>query len=186
MVEKQSIRRQIKTLIKSLSKVEKQAMSRHIMAQLEANVHFAGSHTVVLFSSLPDEVQTDSILLKYAQKKRILLPVVKGNDILLCPFLGFEKMKKGAFGILEPTDISHPITNLSSIDTIVVPGVAFDIHGHRLGRGKGYYDRLLSQKGLENAYKLGICFPCQIVDTLPTEPHDIAMDNIISVSSQSL
>ena len=82
---------------------------------------------------------------------------------------------RGAFGILEPD--GEPFTAWHEIDVAVVPGVAFDRRGYRLGRGKGYYDTLLAQ--LPHTYKLGICFDFQKLPSLPVEPHDIPMHEIL-------
>ena len=76
----------------------------------------------------------------------------------------------------EPTGALF--TDYATIDLVIVPGVAFDRDGNRLGRGKGYYDRLLPR--IPSAYKVGICFPFQIVEEVPAEPFDIRMDEIIT------
>lgn len=183
MLEKQRIRRQIKALVKSLSVEERHNISLKVMTQLEADEHFATAQTVVLFSSLPDEVETESILRKYGKKKQLLLPVVYGNHLRLSPFNNMEEMKKGAFNILEPLNTSQSAKSFLPIDLIIVPGVAFDKCGHRLGRGKGYYDRLLASKDFKSIFKIGICLPCQIVDSLPVEPHDVPMDRVITTST---
>lgn len=180
MLEKQALRKQVKTLIKALSTQEKLQAARAVMGRLEKEEHFLQAHTIVLFSSLPDEISTREMLERYAASKMVLLPVVDGDDLLLCPFQGFNQMREGAYRISEPLDVSHPLTDLSSIDLVIVPGVAFDAQGHRLGRGKGYYDRLLSRTDLQRAYKIGICFACQVVEAIPTEKHDISMDRVIS------
>ena len=73
---------------------------------------------------------------------RILLPVVKGETLIIRPYSPGE-MKPGSFGIAEPT--GEDITDLSIIDMVIVPGVGFDPKGNRLGRGKGFYDRLLKR-----------------------------------------
>ena len=65
-----------------------------------------------------------------------------------------------------------------AIDLVIVPGIAFTPAGQRLGRGRGYYDRLLPR--LRNAYKMGVCWPCQMVTAIPTEPHDMPMDCVIT------
>ena len=68
------------------------------------------------------------------------------------------------------------------MDLVLVPGVAFDAAGHRLGRGKGYYDQFFAScPQVAASYKLGIAFPFQIVGEIPTEPHDIQMDEVIEV-----
>ena len=80
------------------------------------------------------------------------------------------------FGIGEPT--GPEFTDLESIDMIIVPGVAFDSHGNRMGRGRGFYDRLL--KSTPNAAKIGVGYDFQLLDTIPVEPHDVPMDCVIT------
>ena len=87
-----------------------------------------------------------------------------------------QDLQAGAFGILEPT--GKLFTDYKKIDVAVVPGMAFDKEGRRLGRGKGYYDRFL--RLLPNTYKIGICFSWQLVDHVPTDEHDILMDQVLS------
>jgi 5-formyltetrahydrofolate cyclo-ligase len=79
---------------------------------------------------------------------------------------------------MEPTGEVFSVDSYHEIDLAVIPGVAFDRHGARLGRGKGYYDRLLSL--MLNAYKIGICFPFQLLEHIPSEPHDVLMNEVVS------
>lgn len=90
-------------------------------------------------------------------KEKILLPVVIGNDLELRVYTSPADLAIGAYGIEEPTGALF--TDYATIDLVIVPGVAFDRDGNRLGRGKGYYDRLLPR--IPSAYKVGICFPFQ-------------------------
>lgn len=92
-------------------------------------------------------------------------------------FTSEEEMKTGAFGISEPTGLTFD--KLDEIDLIIVPGMAFDKEGHRLGRGKGFYDRFLSQPNIMSTYKIGICLPHQLLEAIPTEAHDITMNEVI-------
>ncbi len=151
--------------------------SAEILAALEAHPAFRAASTVLLYYSLPDEVNTHDFVSKWSHDKRILLPVVKGNDLELRIYTCPEDMAAGAFGIEEP--VGKAFTDYASIDFVAVPGVAFDRQGNRLGRGKGYYDRLLPR--IPSAYKAGICFPYQMVEEVPTEPSDIPMDSIITL-----
>lgn len=82
-------------------------------------------------------------------------------------------MKKGSFGIDEPT--GETVTDLSAIDIAIIPGVGFDKQGNRLGRGKGYYDRLLPKL---QSYNIGICFSFQVIPAVPVEPFDHPMDEV--------
>lgn len=94
----------------------------------------------------------------------------------ICRYTHDTNVGHGSFGIMEPQ--ADAFTDYEQIDLILVPGMAFDRHGHRLGRGKGYYDRFLSQA--KDCYKIGVCFPFQLVDEVPTDEHDVRMDEIIT------
>lgn len=165
----------LKTLHKSST--THQSQSAKILAALEAHPAFRAAHTVLLYHSLPDEVDTHDFIREWSDKKQILLPVVVGDDLELRIYTGPEDLATGSYGIEEPT--GELFTDYTSIDFIAVPGVAFDRNGNRLGRGKGYYDRLLPR--IPSAYKAGICFPFQIVEEVPAEPFDIRMDEIITL-----
>jgi 5-formyltetrahydrofolate cyclo-ligase len=86
-------------------------------------------------------------------------------------------LQAGAYCITEPT--GERFTDQEAIDVAIVPGMAFDTEGHRLSRGKGYYDRFLSH--VPYLYKIGLCFSWQIVDCVPCDEHDIVMDEIIQI-----
>lgn len=92
-------------------------------------------------------------------------------------FTGVQSMQMGPFGILEPVGEVFPAERYADIQLAVIPGMAFDDENHRLGRGKGYYDKFLP--GLPSAYKVGICFPFQHLPSIPSEPHDVLMDMIV-------
>ncbi len=152
-----------------------------VLAALEAHPAFRAASTVLLYHSLEDEVDTHQFIRKWSNVKRILLPVVIGNDLELRLYTSPNDMTMGAYGIEEPT--GEVFTNYAAIDFIAVPGVAFDRKGNRLGRGKGYYDRLLPR--IPSACKAGICFPFQLVEEVPAEPFDIRMDTIITATGSS-
>lgn len=157
--------------------------SANILAALEAHPAFRAANTVLLYHSLNDEVDTHAFIRKWSNKKRILLPVVVGDDLELRIYTGPENMSIcNIYGIEEPT--GETFTDYAAIDFIVVPGVAFDTKGNRLGRGKGYYDRLLPR--IPTAYKAGICFPFQLVEEIPAEPFDVRMDIIITINEDEL
>lgn len=146
------------------------------MAQVEKLEQFQNAHTVLLYWSMDDEVQTHDFVNRWYREKRLLLPCVDGDNLRLRQYTGPECMQAGEqFGIGEPT--GPEFTDLESIDMIIVPGVAFDQEGNRMGRGRGFYDRLLSST--PDAFKVGVAFGFQIVEQVPTEPFDIKMNIVI-------
>lgn len=134
---------------------------------------------VMLYCALPDEVPTLSLIDGLvAQGKTVVLPrVVSDTDMELRHYTGPHDLQTGAFGILEPT--GRLFTDYATIDVAIIPGMAFDAAGHRLGRGKGYYDRFLSR--IPHAYKIGLCFSWQMVDCVPSDQHDVVMDTVVSL-----
>ncbi|MBQ9640097.1 MAG: 5-formyltetrahydrofolate cyclo-ligase [Bacteroidaceae bacterium] len=175
MMDKKELRQQIAMLKKQLSTAERMAASLEVEHRVMASQQWNDAQVVLLYHALPDEVST-AVLMEAGMKegKRVLLPVVVGDELELRVYEGPEAMKKGAFGILEPTGEVFPPAQYEDIQLAIVPGVAFDPDGHRLGRGKGYYDKLLPR--LKNAFKMGICWSFQRLQQIPAEAHDVKMD----------
>lgn len=152
-----------------------------IALQLWQNTRFADARTLLLYSALPDEVPTQQLLDQcVAQGKTVLLPRVTGPaDMELRRYTGQHDLQTGAYGILEPTGPCFP--DDADIDVAVIPGVAFDHEGHRLGRGRGYYDRFLARLHAHGItpFLIGLCFPWQLTDAIPVAPHDIRLDCIV-------
>lgn len=172
--EKSQMRKCVKAAVKQLSLAERSLRSDAVWRTMEKNEAFLSAKCVLLFWSLPDEVVTHDFVERWSHRKRILLPVVVGDELEIRAYEGKERMRVGSFDIQEP--VGALVTDYSQIDLAIIPGVGFDLQGHRLGRGKGYYDRLLSQLA---AHRIGVCFPEQIVSSVPCEPWDISMNEII-------
>jgi 5,10-methenyltetrahydrofolate synthetase len=134
--------------------------------------------TILCYWPLPDEPDIRQLINTLVNEgKTVLLPKVTGDvTMTLHRYTSPEDMAEGAFHIMEPTTAAF--TDLAQIDTVLVPGVAFDAAGHRLGRGRGYYDRFLAT--CPQVRKVGICFPFQRVAEVPFEGHDIVMDEVIA------
>ncbi len=147
--------------------------SESVCRAIRQTAVWQSAHTVLLYHALPDEPRLDEL---FSEPKVFLLPVVVGNDLVLRQYRGDAEMQEGAFHIQEPIGEDFPLQRYSEIELALVPGVAFDGDGHRLGRGRGYYDRLLPR--LPKTYKLGVCFPFQILDSIPSEPHDVCVDGL--------
>ena len=177
-MDKKALRTEIRRLKASYTPAELAAMSRQICDSLLDDGVFWASHYILLYSPLPDEVDvTPLISAAYNAGKTVLLPVVDCENLVLRHFAGFEAMTIGTFNISEPTGENFPLFDYHKIDLALIPGMAFDAQRNRLGRGKGYYDKLLPH--LSNAYKMGICFDFQNINNIPSEEWDIVMDEVI-------
>ena len=174
ILDKPSLRRMVSQLKAQMSPDEKARRSDSVFAQVEQLQQFNDAQTIVAYWSLDDEVQTQRFVEKWYRKKRIFLPIVVGDELIFKQFTGMTNMRKGAFGILEPTGAA--LTDTSSIDLVIVPGVAFDAQNNRMGRGRGFYDRALQQSG---AFKIGVAFNCQIFKQIPAIETDIPMDLVV-------
>lgn len=157
----------------ALSDLSDQALKR--LEQLPA---FRDASSVAIYHAMPGEVQTAAFIEKWAVSKTVYLPVVCGEDIQLHPFKGNDALRTGAFGIFEP--IPDVGTEKIKPDLIVVPGIAFDRQMNRMGRGKGYYDRLLAEPELQDTARVGLCFCFQLVSEVPVCDGDKKMHEIIT------
>ena len=175
-MDKKSIRREVKTRIAAMTVEEKRAASLGIFDEIVGAEQFRTASVVALFASLPDEPQTGGFIAEWSGRKRLVLPRVEGNVMRFYDYAP-ERMHEGAFGISEP-EVGTECPP-EDIDFIIVPAVAYTRSGDRLGRGKGFYDRYMSQPAFR-AYKVGVCFGTQIVDVLPSEPFDVRVDWVVS------
>lgn len=181
---KQELRKEIRRKKKSCPQEQLQKWSQALCDQLEQTDAFRRAETVLLYYALPDEVDTAPLIRKYASRKQILLPVVCGEELTVRRYCDEQHISTdNHFGIREPEGNDVDLTQ-TRIDLIVVPGMAFTAEGHRLGRGKGYYDRLLSRPELADTLRMGLCFPFQLLPELPTEAHDIRMHRVVTLDPE--
>jgi 5-formyltetrahydrofolate cyclo-ligase len=164
---------------KSLSPEECYSASLCIQKIFLDTDNFRCARSVLVYSPIHYEVDTALIVRTALNSgKKVALPVVVGHEMIFREVRDVAVLEKGAFGILEPSS-AEKVFALDDADVLVVPGVAFDLNGHRVGYGKGYYDKTLHR--LEGHGKLvGLCYDFQLVDEIPGEPHDVKMDLIIT------
>lgn len=173
--DKATLRKEIKAAKKALDTETKRAESEAVWQHIEQMPCFATSSHILLYHSLPDELSTHDIIEKWAKMgKNIYLPVVVGDDLIVRRY-DHKALQQGEFNIWEPTEGEEIDTDI--LELIIVPGVGFDREGNRLGRGKGYYDRLLSHT---HAICIGVCYKCQLVEKIPAEQHDRTMHHIVT------
>ncbi|MDE6454250.1 MAG: 5-formyltetrahydrofolate cyclo-ligase [Muribaculaceae bacterium] len=175
-MKKEDIRARMRNQKSLLTEAERNSAAEAVFALLEKMTAFILADRVLLYNSLPDELSTRAFLDKWHGRKRMYLPRVNGIDLDILPY---ERTRThlGAFHIEEPD--GEDVTDVADIDLIVVPAVAYDTDGSRVGRGKGYYDRLLVSS---RAVKVGVAYDFQLLDSgsFDTEAHDVAMDYIIT------
>lgn len=176
-MDKEDIRRRVKARKCLLDDNERFAAAERVFQRLEALAAFALADNILIYNSLPDELHTRSFIDRWQSSKHFFLPRVNGIDLDILPY-DHTRMHVGAFRIEEPTgdDVADP----QAMELVIVPAVAYDRNGNRIGRGKGYYDRLLSRTG---ALRIGVAYDFQIVDEINAEPHDIPVDIVITESA---
>jgi len=152
----------------------REAVSRWLVAHPEVR-------TLSAFAALPGEPDLLPLLAEFPDRQWIF-PRVENELLMLHPVADpSSDLLPGAFGIREPSP-ALPIVGIEEIDAFLCPGLAFDPNGGRLGRGRGFYDRLLAQ-ARPDARKLGIAFPFQLVANTFPEPHDVRMDQVLTGES---
>ena len=176
-MRKDDLRRQIQQIKRQFTPQQLEELSLPVISRLRPLL--AEPQTIMAYYSLPDEVNTHDLIDDLvAEGKTVLLPKVTGTDTMeLRRYTGRADLKEGSFHILEP--VGEPFTDFAAIDLILVPGLAFDAAGHRLGRGRGYYDRFLHSRDGSYCVKIGVCFDFQKVDEVPVDAFDIAVDKVV-------
>ncbi len=174
---KASLREQSTEARNALSREERQAGSREIENRLFGLPEFIRSSTVMFFASFRSEVDTIPMIRKtLAMGRRVVLPKVRGRDLALLEIEDLEKdVSPGVWGIPEPVG-DNPVA-LETVDIVIVPGLAFDELGNRLGHGAGFYDRLLARY---QGPAVGLAFEVQILPRIPVDSHDCPVRKIIT------
>lgn len=175
---KKELRQLIKERKKNFSPQQAAVDSANIFNQVENLSQFQQAEVVLAYWSLTDEVITHHFVIKWAGKKKFVLPIVVGESLELRAFNGVEKLvTSNSFGILEPK--TEELIDPRAVDFAIIPGVAFDKKGNRLGRGKGFYDRFLKET---NAFKVAVGYDFQILDEVPVSSFDVPVDMVVSTN----
>ena len=180
---KEEIRKEITRRLKGQEPSVKGERSLKIQKEVLASDEYTGSRTVMTYVPLPSEVDTRYLIGKaMEQGKRIAVPYVGYGDqrIIACEFTAFEDLEKGPFGIEQPREGQLKVIPLKEIGLIVVPAIAYDEQNMRLGRGGGFYDRFLASGELSASSTIGIAFSFQIVEHIPSAPHDRPVNRVVT------
>jgi 5-formyltetrahydrofolate cyclo-ligase len=181
---KSSMRTQVRERLRGLDSNARAVASRHACERLAADSRFVEASSVMLYMPLRSELDVTPLAQAALRHgKRVSVPRTDAEHGTLAA-IGIESLDAGsmpedAMGVRTPA--SGPEVAPESLDLVVVPGVAFDRTGHRLGRGAGYYDRFLSRLSPRTA-TAGICFDEQLVDSVPHAEHDRTVDCVFTPS----
>jgi 5-formyltetrahydrofolate cyclo-ligase len=177
---KSDLRSAMRRTLEKITEGKRRLDSEKICAELKGQLFFQNARSILFFAPLPEEPDLWPLLNEsLAGKKLIALPCFDADNQRYQPRRVKDihvEIMSGKFGIREPAPTCAAIP-LADLDVALVPGVAFDLSGHRLGRGKGFYDRLLQDF---TGKKMGIAFDEQIVDAVPAEKNDVRMDSVIT------
>lgn len=174
VMKKEDARLRARAQKSMLTNAERIAAATSVFEQLEQMAAFMVSDHILMYHSLSDELDTRGFIDKWYGRKNFFLPRVNGVALDILPY-DRSTLQLGAFHIEEPQ--GDETVSVSEIEMIVVPGMAFDSHGNRVGRGRGYYDRLLAST---KALKVGVAYDCQMVDEIETDAHDQPVDIVIT------
>ena len=183
-MHKHELRQQIRQQKRQFTPQQLEELSLPVIDRLRCRL--AEAEVVFAYYSLPDEVDTHGLIQELlASGKKVFLPkVIDGERMEWSLYTSDTLLKPGKFGIAEPDVMqgqsscyTAAVTKEPTLCYILVPGLAFDIAGHRLGRGRGYYDRFLAAH--PDLYKIGVCFDFQKVSEVPVNEYDISVDEVV-------
>ena len=180
-ITKQALRQSVHALRQRQDQPAYINRSYQIQQRLLSCDLFRRAGTLGLYSPIRGEVATDLLCEEALRRgKRVCFPRVAGSGMSFCRIAGPADLQPGAFGVLEPGSACEMLP-LAAFDLLVMPGVAFDKDGRRLGYGQGFYDRYLSERPA-GLVCVGLSFDFQIVAQIPAEEHDQPLDYIVTDS----
>jgi len=181
-IAKDKIRQKILTLLRNQKEEDRLKKSLKIFKKLLGSPQFKAAKTILFYASFDGEVDTFDMMRETQQLgKKIALPIIDMKNKHILPVYVNnlqEDLVPGPFGIKQPRLVKNRLVACEEIDLSIVPGIAFDQHNHRLGRGAGYYDRFLIRLS-KDIPSIGLAFDFQVVDSLPRQDHDVALTRVI-------
>lgn len=170
---KRAAREKYREIREDMGKNIVEEKSSLIIEKLLSLPEVSNASTIMFYYPVNNEVDLIPLMKEFLGKKELLLPRLIENDLSAFVFESFDKMVNGKFNIPEPDSERFD----DEVDVVIVPGVVFDKEKFRIGMGQGYYDKFLSGK---KCLKIGVCYDFQLTDKVWRDPHDIAMDIIVS------
>lgn len=181
LAAKKNLRKELRSLRSAVPAKERQLFSARMTAELSRQYFFQDANVVMAYASLLEEVQLyDLLRFSLDIGKKVCIPYIHGDGLMdAAELASLGDLVEARYSILTVRDAQERIVDPASIGCVIVPGVAFTAAGERLGMGGGHYDRFLKEQA-PYAYRVALAFECQMVDHVPTEPHDLLMDTIIT------
>ena len=181
LLDKRQLRITLLRRLKTQKEEERRRKSEAIWRKLSCLTVFRRAKTVLCYVSLPYEVETWRLIKQMLESgKRVAVPRVQKRSLMLSEIGDpATELAPGSFGVWEPRPQALRPVRIDELDLVLVPGLAFDQQGHRLGHGQGYFDRLLTRLS-DITPTVGLCFDFQLFDRLPTRPHDQAVQTVLS------
>ena len=179
--DKRRLRTQVLDQLRTQQEEVRRRKSETIQRRLFRLAVFRRAKLVCCYVSLPYEVETWRLMTRMLETgKRVAVPVVQGDALALSELRDPERdLARGAFGVWEPVPKRRRPVAVDAVDLVLVPALAFDRAGHRVGHGHGYFDRLLARLP-DRTPTIGLCFDFQLRDRLPIQPHDRAVQTVLS------
>lgn len=179
-MDKTALRKQMLQLRSQLKPKFLENSSKRMGGQIAALQAFRDAELIMLYHSFKSEAGTLP-LLQYCfnTNKKVVLPRVAGSELEAWLIPSLDALKPGSMGIMEPDPQLCELIDPALIDLVIVPGIAFDSVGGRIGYGKGYYDRFLPSLR-SDVPKLGLAYDFQVLPRLPQEKTDVRMDAIVT------
>ncbi len=180
MMTKQEIREQNKTLRRQMNRIDAETKSQAAAEAFLKSEVYGTSKQIMLYMPLGNELDLTAVKnTALADGKRVVLPVTEKNSGIITPICVGENtvFEKGSFSVMEPQ--STATADMARTDVVLVPGIAFDKGGARVGFGKGCYDMLLERY---SGIKIGVCYEFQLQSKIPADLHDVRMDYILTES----
>lgn len=177
---KRRLRAEVLARRNSLAPEERERLGALLLERLFALQEIANAGTVMGFLSFGSEVATDPIVERlHREGRRVAVPAIAEHEIEAVGFAPGDPVSVASFGAREP--LSRDALDPASIDVVLVPAVAFDRNGFRVGYGGGFYDRFLPRTG-PDAFHIGICFSVQLAEAVPRGAMDVPVDAVVTES----
>ena len=176
---KKILRQEIKSRLSKLSPDEKLNLSSAVIQKFLSLPAYKEAKIIMAYLSMPEEIQLHEFFTAaFSDEKILAVPFISADEMAAVELPNMNALEVGSYGILTVKSDVRKFIDAAEIDCVITPGVAFDMQGHRLGRGGGYYDKFLSLA--VNAKKISLAYDCQIVNSVPVETFDIPVDAVVT------